>query len=285
MYLPLTGISLNTGPIGVTDSGVGGLTVLRAVMQLLPAESFVYLADSAYMPYGEKPEEDIRKRVANIQHHFANTLGCKATLLACNTATAAAADALRAAWPAYPIVGIEPAVKPAAMYTQTGVVGILATNNTLASERFKSLVGRFESVVKVYAEPCPGLVELIEALPHTMPAIDTLLRQRLGPMLEIGADVVVLGCTHYPFIADRVKAIVGDKVQVIETGMPVAKQLQARLINSQALAIEKGAKVQSVNIGQRVACFTTGQSAVFRDQLIALMGEAWATVSVTGLSL
>ncbi|HEX4856299.1 MAG TPA: aspartate/glutamate racemase family protein, partial [Limnobacter sp.] len=161
-------------PVGVFDSGVGGLSVLKALLQVLPGERFTFVADERHLPYGDKPQAEISLRVM-VLSQWLHSQGCKALVIACNTATAAAAGAARAEFPEWPIVGIEPAVKPASMMTQTGVVGILATNNTVASERFKALVERFDPLADVVARPCPGLVELIETVPMPTEAIRELL--------------------------------------------------------------------------------------------------------------
>ncbi|NJM33084.1 MAG: glutamate racemase, partial [Limnobacter sp.] len=158
--------------------------------------------------------------------HWFYACPCKALVLACNTATAAAADAARQRWVQWPIVGIEPAVKPAAMLTRTGQVGILATSSTLASCRFQRLVERFDTVTAVHPVPCPGLVDLVEQATIAPDKVRALLKPKIAQLLQAGVDVIVLGCTHYPFVADVVAELAGPGVQIVETGEPVARQLQ-----------------------------------------------------------
>jgi len=220
--------------VGVFDSGVGGLSVLKAMLNHLPAERFQFVADERHLPYGDKPQHEITDRVLTLSNWLRNQ-GCKAMVMACNTATAAGANQARAAHANWPIVGIEPAVKPASMLTKTGVVGILATTNTVASERFKALVERFDPMAKVIAHPCPGLVELIEQSPMPEPAIEALLKPMVAELLQKQADVIVLGCTHYPFVAHLISKLAGPGVAVIETGLPVAKQLKTRLESERLL--------------------------------------------------
>lgn len=216
-------------PIAVFDSGVGGLSVLRSLLAELPDERFVYMADSAHVPYGEKPQSFIVERTLAMARHAREVLAAKAFVIACNTATAAAVAQVRATWPDWVVVGIEPAVKPAAMRTRSGVIGILATSNTLASERFASLVSGFASDCRVVAQPCPGLVECIEAGDVDGPGVRALLKGFVGALQEQGADVIVLGCTHYPFVADLVQELAGADVQVLETGEAVARETRRRL--------------------------------------------------------
>ncbi len=216
-------------PVFVFDSGVGGLSVLRSLLAELPDERFVYLADSAHVPYGDRPQTFIVERTLAIARYAREACGAKAFVIACNTATAAAVAQVRAHWPDWVVVGIEPAVKPAALQTRTGVIGILATSNTLASERFSGLVEGFASDCRVVAQPCPGLVECIEAGDIDGPDVRRLLTGFVGALVEQGADVIVLGCTHYPFVAPVVQALAGPAVQVLETGEAVARETRRRL--------------------------------------------------------
>lgn len=262
-------------PIGMTDSGVGGLSVLVAALDQLPQEHFLFLADQGWMPYGDKPVHEITARM----HHLAcwfKAQDCKALVLACNTATAAAASSLRQLYSAWPIVGIEPAVKPAAMLTRSGQVGILATNNTLASEKFQKLVSRFESVAQVYTCPCPGLVELIEAQPLDRNAVRLLLEPLVQSLVRQGADVLVLGCTHYPFVKDEIARLAGPDVQIMETGQPVARQLASRL---QEAGLQEGAAI-NLPPWERVRFLTTGSVDMFRTSLLSLLGPDWDKAEV-----
>lgn len=214
-------------PIGVFDSGVGGLTILRAVRQALPCENLVYVADAAYVPYGQKSPEQIRDRAMAIGA-FLVQQGAKAIVVACNTATAAAIDALRARL-SVPFVGVEPAVKPAVAATRSGVVGVLATPATLASERYRSLIERFAGSVRIVAQPCAGLAEHIERGDLDGERTEQLLRSFVEPLLTERADVIVLGCTHYPLVAHIVQRIAGPGVAVIENGTAVAKEVARQL--------------------------------------------------------
>ena len=222
-------------PIGVFDSGVGGLSVLREIRQLLPNESLLYVADSGHVPYGEKSPEYIRERCVLITEHLL-AQGAKALVLACNTATAAAAAELRERYADLPIVGMEPAVKPAAAATRSGVVGVLATTGTLKSARFAALLDRFANDVRVITQPCPGWVECIEAGELQAPATRELLQGYVAPLLAEGCDTLILGCTHYPFLRPLLVELVPPSVTLIDTGAAVARQLQRLLTQHDMLA-------------------------------------------------
>ena len=215
-------------PIGVFDSGVGGLSVLGEIRRLMPNESLLYVADCGHIPYGEKTPEFIRQRCAIIAEFF-HQQGAKALVLACNTATVAAVADLRERYPDWPIVAMEPAVKPAAAATRSGVVGVLATTGTLQSAKFAALLDRFAVDVQVVTQPCPGLVELIETGDLVSPAIRNLLRGYVEPLLAAGCDTIILGCTHYPFLKPLLHEMVSDSISLIDTGGAVARQLQRLL--------------------------------------------------------
>ncbi|BAN50555.1 glutamate racemase [Metapseudomonas resinovorans] len=220
-------------PVGVFDSGVGGLSVLREIRSLLPRESLLYVADSGHVPYGEKSADFIRARSQCIAE-FLLERGAKALVLACNTATVAAVADLRERYPQLPIVGMEPAVKPAAAATRSGVVGVLATTGTLKSARFAALLDRFAGDVRVITQPCPGLVERIEAGDLMGPQTRDLLAGFVEPLLAEGCDTLILGCTHYPFLRPLLQQLVPDSVSLIDTGAAVARQLQ-RLMEARDL--------------------------------------------------
>lgn len=242
----------DNAPIGVFDSGVGGLSVLREIRLRLPRESLLYLADSGYVPYGEKSPEFIRERCRSIAA-FLLRQGAKALVLACNTATAAGIAELRELYPQIPLVGMEPAVKPAARATRTGVVGVLATTGTLKSARFAALLDRFASDVRVITQPCPGLVECIEAGELNAPATRALLATFVQPLLEQGCDTLILGCTHYPFIKPLLAEMVPSTVTLVDTGAAVARQLEAVLAESSRLADgESGTRFWSTGEPQRL---------------------------------
>lgn len=224
---------MSEAPIGVFDSGVGGLSVLKEIRQLLPAESLLYVADCGHIPYGEKSPEFIRQRCAVIAE-FLRSRGAKALVLACNTATVAGVADLRQHYPDWPIVGMEPAVKPAAAATRSGVVGVLATTGTLQSAKFAALLDRFASDVRVITQPCPGLVELIETGDLHSEALRALLRSYIEPLLAAGCDTIILGCTHYPFLKPLLSQMLPPAISLIDTGAAVARQLQ-RLLSERGL--------------------------------------------------
>ena len=216
-----------SAPIGVFDSGIGGLSVLKHLRALLPTEDFLYVADSGYAPYGERSPEFIRERSLHIAN-FLIEKGIKALVVACNTATAAAVQMLRERL-SIPVIAMEPGIKPAVEMTRSKIVGVLATAGTLESARFFSLVNRYAGDVEIITQPCAGLVERIEANDLTSAQTLDLLHGYLDPLLSRGADVVVLGCTHYPFLRAQIEKIVGDKIAIIDTGPAVAKELKRRL--------------------------------------------------------
>ena len=225
----------SNAPIGVFDSGVGGLSVLREMRALLPNESLLYIADSGHVPYGEKSPEFIRER-CRVLAEFLLAQGAKALVLACNTATVAGVAELRELYPQLPLVGMEPAVKPAAAATQSGVVGVLATTGTLKSAKFAALLDRFASDVRVITQPCPGLVECIEAGELDSLATRQLLQGFVTPLLDQGCDTLILGCTHYPFIKPLLRSLVPDSISLIDTGAAVARQVQRLLAQADLLA-------------------------------------------------
>jgi glutamate racemase len=220
--------SFSAQPIGVLDSGVGGLTVLKHIHALLPQEALIYFADSLHAPYGMKTAEEIQSRCLEIAE-FLLAQQVKAIVVACNTATAAAIDLLRDRYPQLPIIGMEPAVKPAAAASHNGVIGVLATVGTLKSAQFSGLLESYGRNVKVVTQGCIGLVECIERGELHHQTTYELLRGYCAPLLAEGADTIVLGCTHYPFVKPLIQQIVGPDVTLIDTGAAVAKQLQHRL--------------------------------------------------------
>ena len=214
-------------PIAVFDSGLGGLTVLRALRERLPQEDFFYFADTRFLPYGDRPEVFLKERGVLIAEALARR-GAKALVIACNTATAVAAEAIRAA-SVLPVVALEPGVKPAAALTRSGVIGVLATTRTLHSERFERLVGNHANHLRVVAQACPGLAEAIETEGPASPAVDALLDTFVAPLATAGADVVVLGCTHYPWVAAAIARRMSAGVTLLDTGEAVARQLERLL--------------------------------------------------------
>jgi glutamate racemase len=227
-------VKLSAGaPVGVFDSGVGGLSVLHHIRAQLPHEDLLYVADSAHAPYGGKSPEQIRERALALSEFLVGQ-GAKALVVACNTATAAAAALLRERLD-LPIIGMEPAVKPAVAATRTGVVGVLATSGTLQSARFAALLESYGQGVQVVTQAAHGLVECVERGEIETPATRELLRYYLQPLLEAGADTLVLGCTHYPFLRQPIESLVGGGFAIIETGSAVARQLRRRLESAELL--------------------------------------------------
>jgi glutamate racemase len=221
-------------PIGVFDSGVGGLSVLRRIRADLPYETLLYVADSGHAPYGNKPAEFIARRSVAITE-FLLEQGAKAVVVACNTATAAAIARLRERF-GVPIIGIEPAIKPAVAATRSGVVGILATGNTVRSDKFAALLDQHGHRARVMVQPCPGLADCVERGELSGPRPRALLEKFLEPLLEQGADTLVLGCTHYPFLTPLIERLAGPDVTVLDTSGAVARQLRRRLEAADLLA-------------------------------------------------
>jgi len=210
--------------IGVFDSGIGGLSVLHEIRLLMPKANLIYTADTAYLPYGNKSDAIIQER-AEIITRFLISQGAAMIVVACNTATAAAVAHLRQIFDV-PIIGMEPAIKPAASLTQTGVIAVLATENTSKSDRLASLRDKYAHHIKVLTQPCHGLVELVEANALDTPKTLALLDTYISPLLENKADVIILGCTHYPFLKPAIQRLVGEHVSILDTGPAIARHAQ-----------------------------------------------------------
>ncbi|MFC1996720.1 glutamate racemase [Chloroflexota bacterium] len=215
---------LRSAPIGVFDSGVGGLSVLREIQHQFPQENLVFLADQIHVPYGSRPLAQVR-RYSQAITQFLLDRQAKLIVVACNTASAAALYNLRETFPETPFVGMEPAVKPAAEGTQSGVVGVLATPATFQGRLYASVLERFASGVRVMQDTCPGLVSQIEKGELESAKTRAILENALAPMLECGIDRVVMGCTHYPFVIPLIREIVGPQVKVIDPAPAVARQV------------------------------------------------------------
>lgn len=222
-------------PVGVMDSGVGGLSVLKHLTRQLPHEHFTYFADSAHAPYGNKSATEIQERCFTVANKLIGQ-GAKALVVACNTATAAAISAMRERY-TLPIIGMEPAVKPAAAASKNGIIGVLATTGTLKSAQFAALLEHYGQGVQVVTQACVGLVECIEQGQLDTSQTLTLLQQYCQPLMAAGADTIVLGCTHYPFVKKHIQAIVGPEVTLIDTGAAVAKRLNQVLEQKQMLNV------------------------------------------------
>ena len=212
--------------IGVFDSGIGGLSVLHDIRLRMPKAKLIYAADTAYLPYGNKSDAIIQQR-AEIITRFLISQGAALIVVACNTATAAAVVHLRQTFD-IPIIGMEPAIKPAASLTQTGVIAVLATENTSKSDRLASLRDKYAHHIKVLTQPCHGLVELVEANALDTPEAFALLNTYIAPLLENKADVIILGCTHYPFLKPAIQRLVGEHVTILDTGPAIARHTQTQ---------------------------------------------------------
>ena len=224
--------------LGIFDSGSGGLSVYRELVKVLPRERFIYYSDNAHCPYGEKTALYIQERARFITD-FLLGKGADIIVVACNTATAAAISMLREEYPSVPFVGMEPAVKPAALGTRTGVIGVLATAGTLKGSKYLHTRGRFEDNVRIAEHVGQGFVELVEAGILDGPEAEATVRASLQPLLDEGADVVVLGCTHYPFLRPVIERIAGPGVQVIDPAPAVARQAQ-RLLEERGVPMGEG---------------------------------------------
>jgi glutamate racemase len=221
------GAAAGEKPVGVFDSGVGGLSVLHAVRQELPYEHFLYVADSGCAPYGDRSPAFIVERAITIAD-FLIRRGAKAIVVACNTATGVAVQALRTRF-ALPIVAIEPAVKPAAARTRTRIVGVLATTGTLASPNMSKLLAAYGSDVEFVIQPCPGLADQVEKGELGSDETRALVKRYVQPVVDKGADILVLGCTHYPFLQPLIEEIAGPGIDVIDPATAVARELRRRL--------------------------------------------------------
>jgi glutamate racemase len=255
---------LHSGPIGIFDSGVGGLSVLREIRSQLPYENLIFLADQAHVPYGPRSLHQVRDFSETITR-FLLDQGAKLIVVACNTASAAALYHLRETFPEIPFVGMEPAVKPAAEQTESGVVGVLATPATFQGELYASVVERFANGVTVLQDTCSGLVGQIEKGALDLPVTREILERALAPMLENGIDRVVMGCTHYPFVIPLIEEIVGPQVEVIDPAPAVARQV-GRVLN------QRGLLNIAATPGQ-VQYLTSGNAAKFSELLGALLRE------------
>lgn len=222
--------------IGVFDSGLGGLSVLKHLKQNLLNQSFQYVADSGNAPYGDKSESYIRQRSIEISNFLANNQ-VSAVVVACNTATAAAIQSIRDSL-TIPVVAVEPGLKPAALQTKTGKVGVLATASTLKSQQYKNLASRFSKNVTFYEQAAYGLVEMIEAGKLEDTSTYNLVREYLQPMIEKGVDSVVLGCTHYPFLLKVFRDIAGTEINIVDTGGAISDQLSRVMCTADAQQLE-----------------------------------------------
>lgn len=246
--------------IGILDSGVGGLSVLRHVKALLPHENLIYFADQAHVPYGPRPAREIQHFSAEITRFLLNQ-GSKLIVVACNTASAASLTYLRKNFPDTPFVGMEPAVKPGAVNSQKGRIGVLATEGTFGSPRYAKLMARYAQGVISFEDPCLGLVEQIEAGQLSGSETERILHQAIDPMIAAGVDTLILGCTHYPFVLPLIGQVAGPEVTIIDPAPAVARQVE-RLLQQHGLQ-------GPATIPGNVIAYTTGDP----DKLAELSGR------------
>jgi len=263
-------------PIGIFDSGIGGLSVLRAILREPINRPIIYLADQAHVPYGQRSLADVRQFSQDISSYLIDQ-GCKIIVVACNTASAAALYSLRMSFPEVPFVGMEPAVKPAAEQTRSGVVGVLATPATFQGVLYASVVERFAGNVQLLQATCPGLVEQIEAGRLDSPETREILSTALGPMLDQGIDTIVLGCTHYPFVIPLIQEIAGPTVRVIDPAPAIARQVRRVLVKNQSAGYQHELPPSSVPLRM----ITTGSPSKMADLLPRLLGKSIAVERLT----
>jgi glutamate racemase len=259
--------SLECTSVGVFDSGLGGVSVLHAMRQVMPHEHFVYVADSGFAPYGDQSEAFVVERAHRLMD-FMMAKPVKAVVIACNTATVLAVQALRARYD-IPIIAMEPAIKPAVHATRTGVVGVLATSRTIASTSVRNLCETFGHRARILPMACPGLVDWVEDGIFTGQAVDALLEAYLRPLLDAGADTLVLGCTHYVFLRDAIQKIAGPTVQIIDSSAAVARHAAQHIHSSE--------KASHATQRGRETFFTTGPLHKAK-QLLATLWHADAEV-------
>jgi glutamate racemase len=252
-----------TAPVGVFDSGVGGLSVAREIRRALPGEPLLYVADTAYVPYGDRGDDEVRARTLAIGE-WMQAQGAKVMVVACNTASGAALELLRERL-TIPVIGLEPALKPAVRETRNGRVGVMATSGTLRSARFQRLVDNYADGVQVVRDPCPGLADLVEEGMLSGPELARRMETYVAPLREAGVDTVVLGCTHYVFVIDAVRDALGPDVLLLDSGEAIARR--TRQILAEAGALADGGEPGSIRI------LTTGDPAGVTPIVHRLWGE------------
>lgn len=278
-----------SSPIGIFDSGVGGLSVLQHIHRLMPAEALIYVADSGYAPYGEKTDQFIAERSLAIAG-FLQQQQIKALVVACNTATAAAVHLLRQRYPELIIIGLEPGLKPAALSSQQHTVAVLATRSTLNSRKFQHLLQQTGTTdnTRIVLQPCDGLAAMIEQGRLDSPQLHELLQTYLQPAIEACADRIVLGCTHYPFVSSQIQDILAQRhphwqqVELIDTGAAVARHLQQRLQQAGCLAQPAGPDTAQPAALQ---AYTSGSLADMQQALLSLLHLTAAQMPVQALPL
>lgn len=249
--------------IGVFDSGLGGLSIVRQIEALMPRERIYYYADNLHIPYGPRPLEEVRRFATAIADKLIQ-LPAKAVVVACNTASAAALKHLRKVYPGTPFIGMEPAVKPAAAESRSGKVGVLATQATFQGELFESVVERFASGVEVICQPCPGLAEFIENHQPDHPVLAHLLEKFIRPLVEKGVDTIVLACTHYPLVKDAIARVAGPGVTIVDPSPAIARRVEQVLGDADLLRKEgKGS----------VGFYVSGETGNFSQSASMILGR------------
>jgi len=265
----ITADPASRAPVGIFDSGLGGLSVLRAVRAQLPDEALLYVADSLYAPYGERDDDFIADRTLAIGEWLVRQ-GAKALVVACNTATAQSIALVREKLP-IPLVGVEPGIKPAALQSRSRVAGVLATQVTLRSTRFQALLERYAADCRFICQPGHGLVQAVERCDVGSAQLRTLLAGYLQPMLEAGADTLVLGCTHYPFLDAAIRDIVGERMTLIDTSVAISRQLE-RVLK------QHGMRAAPEAAGAPLARFFSTDGGTHLRQLVATLLDMDAQV-------
>lgn len=253
--------------IGIFDSGVGGLSIGRAIKNLLPEEDIVYFADIEFSPYGNKPQNIINQRSEDIVN-FLIKQNCKIVVVACNTATVNSISNLREQV-SIPLVGVEPAIKPAALSSKSGVIGVLATEQTIESDSFKLLESKYAHHVEIKTKACPKFVSLVENLNHNSQEAAEAAEQYIRPLLQQGSDQIVLGCTHFSFLTPAIKEVVGEGVNIIDTAIPVAMQVKRVL---EKLNLEKEPALLAGKDSNPIIEFWTSGNA---DQVAKSLSKLW----------
>lgn len=247
---------MNDYPIGIFDSGVGGLSVWKEVTKLLPSENIIYLADSANCPYGAKIQDEIiQLSIKNTE--FLLKQKCKIIIVACNTATAAAIETLRNNYK-IPFIGMEPAIKPAAQNTNTGKIGVLATQNTFKGSLFKNTSEKYAAHIDKIIQIGEGLVELVENGEANSPKASQLLKKYLNPMIEANVDQIVLGCTHYPFFSKKIKEIIPASIRIINPAPAIAERTRSVLAEN---------KLENLGNKAQYSFYSTGNTKILKNLL------------------
>ena len=262
--------------IGVFDSGLGGLSILRAIREHLPTHPLLYIADSGHAPYGDKGETFVIDRSLALSE-FLVTQGARILVIACNTATTAAVRTLRERYPTLGIVGVEPGIKPAARLTRSQRIAVMATTGTLRSEKFRLLAQAHAAHVELHLQPCRGLADAIESGDLTSPTVRELVQTYCAPLRDAGVDTVVLGCTHYPFVAAQIQAALGSGVQLVDTSEAVARQTALLARQLEGSDATSSAAPQAGNTSAAVTMWTTGSVDTLEH-----VAREWLGWAVTG---